>query len=167
MIDAVKVHRDNFYLGHRVPLEDIRAAGGLVRTRLNGKGDVTQSNIAWRYTKGLSYLAGALLYNDVLYVIRDGGILSTFNPQTGALLRQERLKDAIGDYYASPVASDGKIYVVNREGKVTVIRAGADWEPLSTSDLAEQVIAAPAIADSRIYIRTETTLYCFGMQRPV
>jgi outer membrane protein assembly factor BamB len=136
--------------------------GGLVRTRLNGKGDVTQTHVGWRYAKGLPYLTGPLLYNEILYVIRGGGILTTFNPETGELLRQERLKDAIGDYYASPVAADGKIYFVNKEGKVTVIRAGANWEILSSGDLDEQVIAAPAIADSRIYIRTEGTLYCFG-----
>jgi outer membrane protein assembly factor BamB len=136
--------------------------GGLVRTRLNGKGDVTQTHVGWRYAKGLPYLTGALLYNEILYVIRGGGILATFNPETGELLRQERLKDAIGDYYASPVAGDSKIYFVNKEGKVTVIRAGANWEILSSGDLDEQVIAAPAIADSRIYIRTEGTLYCFG-----
>jgi outer membrane protein assembly factor BamB len=140
------------------------ANGGLVRTRLNGKGDVTQTHIAWRYTKGLPYLTGPLLYNDVLYVIRTGGILATFNPETGELLRQERLKDAIGDYYASPVAGDGKIYFVSKEGKVTVIRAAANRETLSTGDLDEQVIAAPAIADSLIYIRTEGTLYCFGTE---
>jgi outer membrane protein assembly factor BamB len=136
--------------------------GGLVRTRLNGKGDVTRTHVGWRYAKGLPYLTGPLLYNEILYVIRGGGILTTFNPETGELLRQERLKDAIGDYYASPVAADGKIYFVNKEGKVTVIRAGANWEILSSGDLDEQVIAAPAIADSRIYIRTEGTLYCFG-----
>ena len=135
--------------------------GGLVRTRLNGRGDVTESHIVWRYTKGLPYLTGALLYNDVLYLIREGGILSTFNPATGALLRQERLKDAIGDYYASPVAADGKIYFASKDGKVTVIAAGADWKPLATADLREQIIAAPAIADSRLYIRTEAKLYCF------
>jgi outer membrane protein assembly factor BamB len=142
------------------------ANGGLVRTRLNGKGDVTQTHVAWRYAKGLPYITGPLLYNDVLYVIRSGGILATFNPETGELLRQERLKDAIGDYYASPVAADGKIYFVNKEGKVTVIRAGANWKPLSSGDLDAQVIAAPAIAASRIYIRTDASLYCFGAKPP-
>ena len=93
------------------------ANGGLVRTRLNGKGDVTQTHVVWHYTKGLPYLTGPLLYNNVLYVIRTGGILSTFNPETGELLRQERLKDGIGDYYASPVAADGKIYFVSQKGK--------------------------------------------------
>jgi outer membrane protein assembly factor BamB len=142
------------------------ANGGLVRTRLNGKGDVTQTHVAWRYAKGLPYITGPLLYNDVLYVIRSGGILATFNPETGELLRQERLKDAIGDYYASPVAADGKIYFVNKEGKVTVISAGANWKPLSSGDLDAQVIAAPAIAASRIYIRTDASLYCFGAKPP-
>jgi outer membrane protein assembly factor BamB len=89
-----------------------------------------------------------------------------FNPETGELLRQERLKDAIGDYYASPVAADGKIYFVNKEGKVTVISAGANWKPLSSGDLDAQVIAAPAIAASRIYIRTDASLYCFAAKPP-
>ena len=95
-------------------------------------------------------------------MIRTGGILSTFNPETGDLLRQERLKDGIGDYYASPVAADGKIYFVNKDGKITVIRAGTNWEALSSGDLDAQVIAAPAVASSRIYIRTDGSLFCFG-----
>jgi outer membrane protein assembly factor BamB len=103
-----------------------------------------------------------LLYQKVLYVIRDGGILSAFDPDTGKVLREERLKDGIGEYYAQPVAGDGKIYFINKEGKVSVIKAGARWEMLSSGDLDEQVIATPAIAGGRMYVRTEGTLYCFG-----
>jgi outer membrane protein assembly factor BamB len=136
--------------------------GGLVRTRLGGKGDVSKTNVGWRHTKGLPYLTAPLLYDNVLYVIRDGGIVSTFDPETGKVLREERLKDAIGEYWSQPVAGEGKIYFVSKEGKATVIRAGADWEKLSTGDLDEQVIATPAIAGGRIYIRTEGMLYCFG-----
>jgi outer membrane protein assembly factor BamB len=136
--------------------------GGLVRTKLNGKGDVTATHVGWRHTKGLPYVCAPILYRDVLYVIRDGGILTAFQPDTGKVLREERLKDALGEYWAQPVAGDGKIYFVNKEGKVSVIRAGADWEKLSSGDLDEQVIATPAIANSRIYIRTDGTLYCFA-----
>lgn len=135
--------------------------GGLVRTRLNGKGDVTKTHVGCRHTKGLPYVPAPIFYNGILYVIRDGGIVSTFNPNTGKVLREERLKDAIGEYWAQPVAGDGKIYFVSKEGKVMVIRAGADWEKLSTGDLDAPVIATPAIARSRIYLRTATTLYCF------
>ncbi len=137
-------------------------SGGLVRTKLNGKGDVTKTHVGWRHTKGLPYVCAPILYQNVLYVIRDGGIVTTFEPDTGKVLREERLTDAIGEYWAQPVAGDGKIYFVSKEGKVTVVRAGADWEKLSTADLDEQVIATPAIANSRIYIRTDGTLYCFA-----
>jgi outer membrane protein assembly factor BamB len=140
------------------------SGGGLVRTRLGGTGDVSESHVVWRYTKGMGTLAGALLYQNILYIIKDG-IVSTFDPESGKLLRQERIKNALGDYYASPVAADGKIYLVNQEGKVTVLKAGADWQVLSTGDLGEQVIATPAIADGQIYFRTDETLFCFGAEK--
>lgn len=139
-----------------------KPAGGLVRTAIGGQGDVTGTNIAWRQTKGMPYVTAPLLYQGVLYVIRNGGILATYDPETGKRTGEARLKDALGDYYASPVAADGKIYFASKEGKVSVVRAGAKWEVLSTTDLAEQVIATPAIAGGRIYIRTDQAVYCFG-----
>jgi outer membrane protein assembly factor BamB len=136
-------------------------AGGLVRLRLNADGDIKR-NVVWRHTKGLPYVTGPLLYQNILYSIRNGGILSTFDPETGKLLREARVKEALGEYYASPVAGDGKLYLVNLEGKVSVLRAGADWEVISSGDLGEQVIATPAIADGRIYVRTDKTLWAFA-----
>lgn len=91
----------------------------------------------------------------------DEGILSVLNPQTGQLIHRERLK-ASGDYYASPVAGDGKIYLVNLQGKVTVLKEGSTPTVLSSGDLGEEVIATPAIADQRIYIRGKSSLFCFG-----
>ena len=131
---------------------------------MGGKGDVSKTRIAWRYTNGLPYVTAPVLYDGVLYVIRSGGILATFNPETGQLMGEARLKDGIGDYYAQPVAGDGKVYFINHDGRVSVIRAGEKWEMLSTGDLDEAVIATPAIAASRIYVRTDGTLYCFGVK---
>jgi outer membrane protein assembly factor BamB len=139
--------------------------GGLSRIRVNGKGDVSEHNIVWRNVKGMPQLAGALLYQRVLYVVRDA-IIMTFDPETGEMLRRERIRNALGEYYASPVAGDGKIYMVSLEGKVTVLRAGKDWQILSMGDLGEQVIATPAIADGHVFIRTDRTLYCFGTIKP-
>jgi hypothetical protein len=138
-----------------------KPAGGLVRTRLGGSGDVTRTHITWRQTKGMPYVTAPLLYQGILYVIRNGGILATYDPETGKRLGEARLKDAIGDYYASPVAVDGKIYFVSKEGKISVVKAGEKWQVLATGDLGEQVIATPAIADGRIYIRTDQALHCF------
>jgi outer membrane protein assembly factor BamB len=136
--------------------------GGLVQVKLGGKGDVTATHVGWKHAKGLPYVTAALLYNDVLYVIRDGGILTTLDPATGKVTREDRVKEAIGQYYASPVAADGKVYLINKDGKASVLQAGADWKVLSTGDFAEQVIATPAIANSKLYVRTQSTLYCFG-----
>jgi len=137
--------------------------GGLVRTRIGGRGDVS-GNVVWRHIKGVPSLTGALLYRNMLYMIRSG-IVSTFDPETGRLLWQERIKNAAGDYYASPVAADDKIYLANLEGKVTVLQAGADLRILSTGDLGEQITATPAIAGGRVYFRTEGTLFCFGTRK--
>jgi outer membrane protein assembly factor BamB len=137
--------------------------GGLVRLRLGGKGDVSRS-VMWRQTKGLPSLTGALLYQNVLYTIRSG-ILSLCDPETGNLLRQERMKNALGDYYASPIAADNKLYLVSHEGKVTVLKAGAEAQIISTGELGEEVVATPSIAAGRVYFRTEGTLFCFGTGR--
>jgi outer membrane protein assembly factor BamB len=135
--------------------------GGLVRTRLDGRGDVTKTHVGWRHVKGLPYVTAPLLYEGVLYVVRNGGILQTFDPETGKLLGERRLGAALGEYYASPIAAEGRIYFVNKEGKATTIRAGADWEVISQEEFGEQTIATPAIANGRIYLRTEAALYCF------
>ncbi|MCI0615604.1 PQQ-binding-like beta-propeller repeat protein, partial [bacterium] len=139
-------------------------SGGLARTKLGGSGNIGQSQVLWRNTKGIPFLTGALLYKDVLYTI-DDGILSTFDPADGKRLRQEKLTEASGYYYASPVAGDDKIYLVSLKGKVTVIKPGRDWTILSTGDLGEEVIATPAIADEKIYIRTLNSLYCFANKK--
>jgi outer membrane protein assembly factor BamB len=139
--------------------------GGLCRLRIDGRGEVGDRQIVFRHEKGMPGMAGALLYQGVLYVVRNA-VVTTFDPETGRQLRQERIKDALGEYYASPVAGDGKLYLASLDGKVTVLKAGADWQVLSTADLGEPVIATPAIADGHVFIRTEKTLYAFGARQP-
>ncbi|MBC8164803.1 MAG: PQQ-binding-like beta-propeller repeat protein [Bryobacteraceae bacterium] len=139
-----------------------KPGGGLVRTKLDGKGDVSATATLWRHTKGVPYVTAPLLYKDTLYLVRNGGIVSVFDPKSGKLLRESRLKDAIGDYYASPVAAGNHIYFVSKEGKVSVVSATTEWEIVSSGNLDEQAIATPAIAGNRIFIRTENTLWCFG-----
>ena len=139
------------------------SAGGMARTKLGGQGNVGKTHVLWRNAKGMPALTSSLLYNDALYVMNDG-IFSVLNPETGQVLRKERLTAASGDYYASPVAGDGKIYLVSLKGKVTVLKAGKDWRILSAGDLGEEVIATPAIANQRIYVRTQSNLFCFGFR---
>lgn len=126
------------------------------------RGDLTESHFLWKYQRALPNTPSPLFYQDVVYLMKEGGILTSLDPKTGEVLKQGRLPGALGDYYSSPVGADGKVFTVSEEGKVTVLKAGGNWEPLLTVALGESCHATPAIADGRIYLRTHGTLYCFG-----
>jgi hypothetical protein len=95
-------------------------------------------------------------------MIRDGGILTALDPKTGEPAKVGRLADAPGSYYSSPIAAGGRIYTLSEEGKLSVIRAGRDWEVLATYDFNESCHATPAIADGKMFVRTHSMLYCFA-----
>jgi outer membrane protein assembly factor BamB len=80
----------------------------------------------------------------------------------GRVVRRDRLEGAGGAYYASPVAGDGKVYLVSERGRLTVVSAAGEWKDLATADFKESVYATPALADGRIYLRTAGHLYCLG-----
>ncbi len=126
------------------------------------RGDLTESHFMWRYEKSLPNTPSPLFYEGALYLMKEGGVLTSLDAATGAVLKQGRLREAPGDYYSSPVAAGGKIFTVSEEGKVTVLKAGGDWEVLATNDMDEVCHATPAIAGGKIYLRTRNTLYCFG-----
>ena len=135
---------------------------GLTAVRLAGQGDITSSNVVWRVKKAYPNIPAPLIYKGVMYLMKEGGIVSSLNPATGEILKQGRTPDALEEYYASPVAADDKIFVVSASGKVTVLKAGAQWEILAMNDLDEEVWATPAIAGSNLYIRTRNALYSFA-----
>jgi len=138
----------------------------IVAIRAGGRGDVTRSRVLWRYRKALPNTSSPLLYQGVLYLIRDG-IFTSLNPETGDVYKQARLSGALGSYWSSPVAADGKIFLANEEGKVVVVRADAEWEIRTVNNLDEDIFATPAIVDGRIYVRTRAALYCFAKQSTV
>jgi hypothetical protein len=134
----------------------------LVAVGLDGRGDVTETQVRWRFSKALPDLASPLIYEDVLYLVKGGGVMTALDPRTGRILKQGRLSGDPDGIFASPVAADGKIYVTSASGKVTVVKAGANWTTLHVNDLDEECYASPAIADRRIYIRTRSALYAFA-----
>ena len=131
--------------------------GGLRAIKLDGSGEVE-----WRAEKGVPYLSSVLLYDGVLYAVNERGVVTMLDSKTGEQLEQGRLREALGDYSASPVAGDGKVYFASREGKITVVKAGKGLETLSVADLGEDIQATPAISGGRLYVRTSKALYCFG-----
>jgi outer membrane protein assembly factor BamB len=126
------------------------------------RGRLDPAAVLWRLQKNLPYVPAPLLYRDVLYLVKTGGIVTSFDPATGRVLKEGRSPDAPGDYYASPVAADDKVFLASVDGKVTVLKAGADWQVLGVNDLGEPIGATPALSGGRIYVRTKGALYCFG-----
>jgi outer membrane protein assembly factor BamB len=135
----------------------------LIAVQAGGSGDVSGGRLVWRSARSVPGVASPIWYRDVLYLIRDGGILTSLDPKTGNVLRESRLPGVSEKFYSSPVAGDGKLYLISEQGKAVVVRAGSSsWEMLSVTDLGEDVFATPAIAtDGRVYVRTAETLRCF------
>jgi outer membrane protein assembly factor BamB len=134
----------------------------LVAARPGGRGDVSNSHVLWRYTKSLPNTAAPLYYAGALWIVKDGGVLTTLNPKTGEVIKQGRLTGALEPYWASPVAGDGKVYLISAAGKVVVLKGDAQWEILARNELEDEVFATPALVNGRIYLRTRNTLYCFA-----
>jgi len=139
----------------------LMAENGLVAIR-PGHGDVTTSGLKWKYQRSIPQLPTVLLYQNILYMINDAGVLTTLNPATGAVLKQGRLRGVAERFFASPIAGDNKIFFVSQTGVVTVLKPGAEQEVLAVNELDDECYATPAIADGRIYVRTRSALYCFG-----
>ncbi|HUQ95176.1 MAG TPA: PQQ-binding-like beta-propeller repeat protein [Bryobacteraceae bacterium] len=137
------------------------ARNTLLAIRPEGRGDLTSTSVLWSMQKFLPNSPSPLVYQGVLYIIKDGGILTALEPKTGKILKQGRLAGALDTYYSSPVAAAGYVYLISQQGKVTVIKAGAQWEPVALNDLEDEAYATPAIVDNRIYLRTRAMLYCF------
>ncbi|HKZ31938.1 MAG TPA: PQQ-binding-like beta-propeller repeat protein [Vicinamibacteria bacterium] len=139
------------------------AERGVTGVRIGSAGDRTASNLLWRYKKSFSYLITPLVYRGAVYLVKSGGVVTTLDPRTGEVLKTGRSPEAIDDYYASPVAGDGKVFLLSHSGKVTVLKADPQWEILAVNSLDEPCQATPAIASGRIYIRTHKALYSFGL----
>ena len=143
----------------------MESTNGMLAITLGGSGDMTAKSVRWTYHRGIPQLPSPLIYENVLYMVNDGGgIVTMLEPEKGSLLLQGRLPGPSDTFYASPVAGDGKVFIASEKGKVFVLPPGAKLEPLAVNDLGDNIYATPALMDGRIYLRTLNTLYCFGKQ---
>ena len=133
----------------------------VLAVRLGGRGDVTKTHIAWQDGKGVPEVPSPLYYQDRIYTVKNGGIVFCRDATTGKVVFRGRL-GAIGGYYASPVAGDGKVYAASDRGVIIVFRAGDRFEVLARNDFGEPIMATPAIVNRQLYVRTERFLYAFG-----
>jgi outer membrane protein assembly factor BamB len=127
--------------------------------RPGGKGDITSSHVVWRVPSGAPYISSLVHDNGLIYMVGDVGVLTVTDAKTGERLFQERIG---GVYSASPVAADGKVYLLSEDGETIVLSAGRTPSILARNRLDARQLASPAIAGGRLFIRSDDVLYAIG-----
>ena len=137
----------------------------MMAIRPNGSGNVTESAIAWRTTKGASYVPSPVSIGEHFLVVADNGVASCFVAESGERLWQERLLTIEGlspKHSASMLSSNGLAYFFSDSGVMTVVKPGPELEIVGQSELGEETYASPAVFGDQLYIRGEQHLYCIG-----
>jgi outer membrane protein assembly factor BamB len=128
----------------------------LLAIQPTGSGNVTNTHVAWKISKSMPHTPSPLLVGEHLYVVSDNGIATCLQATTGEQIWQKRLG---GNFSASPLFADGKIYFQSEQGVATVIAPGPEFHELGTSELEPRTFASYAVADGALFIRTESALY--------
>ncbi len=130
--------------------------------RPSGHGDLTSNGaVQWRYERNIPDVPTPLVYRGVMYLVQSGGMMTTLDAATGAVKKQGRLANALGDYYASPIAAAGRVYAVSQAGRISVLKTDGEWDVVATNDLGEECYATPAPLGKTLYVRTASSLYAF------
>ena len=139
-------------------------AGPTLAIRPGGRGDVTNTHVAWSTPRGSPFVPSPLVYGDYLYTVNDmSSVITCFEASTGTVMWQERLGNPTREgFSASPIGVDGKVFVTNDAGLTFVLRAGADFELIRINDIGARTLSSPALVDQHWYIRTEHELVAIG-----
>ena len=129
------------------------------------EGKSNSEAIAWSRTGRGSYMPTPLIYNGILYVLANNGLLDAYNLRTGEELYRQRLPLVGSGFSASPVASDGKLYLPNEDGEILVVAAGEKFAHVATNPMGELLMATPALSDGVMYVRTSASLFAIGRKR--
>lgn len=151
-------------VGHGLVFCASGRAGPTLAIRPGGQGDVTQTHLEWKTTRGSPFVPSPVIYGDYLYQVNDmSSIITCLNAKTGETVWQERLgrprREGIS---ASPVIVDDKLFVTNDEGQTFVLRTGPNFELLHTNDIGARTLASPALVDGIWYMRTSRELIAIG-----
>jgi len=164
-------NKDGFLVDNEIDLAFQNSAnmvgGGnsIQAVRGGGSGDVTDTHLLWNLDhKVPSNIVSPLVVDGRLFIVKKGGISACFDTAGGETVWLKKRIGNLGNYYASPIAGDGKIYVMGENGFLVVLKQGPKVKVLSKNDMGESCTATPAIADGRIFVRTLTKLYCFSAE---
>jgi outer membrane protein assembly factor BamB len=143
-------------LGHGLVFSTMGYGGELWAVRPEGRGVVTDSHVVWKYTRAVPKRPSILLVGDLLFMVDDGGVGACVDATTGEETWSARIG---GDFSASPIYADGRIYFFDQSGKSTVIEAALKHRVLAVNQLDEGCMASPAVSGRALYVRTKTHLY--------
>ncbi len=141
-----------------------RAQNIAVALEPGSSGALAPQYVRWSNNRGLPIVPSSVVYDGVMTMVKDSGIITILDIDNGKQLQQLRAEGR-GNYYASLVAGDGKVYAISESGVVTVLQSGKSGKILSKHDLGERVMASPVICDGVIYIRTDAGLYAFAKKK--
>jgi hypothetical protein len=130
--------------------------------RLGGRGDVSETHVAWRCDRAMPYVPSPLLLDKYLHVISDTGIYTCLDAKTRDALNTGRKLSAV---YSSPVAVANRIYFFEDSGKCTIVENGPHFKICAVNDLGELTQTTPAISAGQLFVRTEAHLVCIGAER--
>lgn len=131
-----------------------------------GTGDVTgTSHVLWTYTKGTAYVVSPILYEGLVYLLNDRGVMMALDAKTGEIKYEGGRVPVPASFMGSPVAAGGRLLLTSEDGDTFVIKAGPKHEVLRTNSVGEPVYTTPAISNGRIYIRGEKHLFGIAAAR--
>jgi outer membrane protein assembly factor BamB len=133
--------------------------GPLLAVKPGGEDKRPPSDIAWKQEKGTPDTPCPVVWKDLLFTVTDDGVARAMDAQTGQLAWTQRLK---GDYKASPLAAEGRVYFLNTAGLCTVVSADRRFEKLAENQLPDATLASPAAGEGHLLIRGRKALYCLG-----
>ena len=139
------------------------AVNQLFAIKPGGSGDITDTHVVWQVNKHLPYVSSPVVANGRVFTMKSGGLASAYDASSGSPIYQAERVEAAGDYYASAVAVDGRVYVASQRGTVVVLDATSDkLNVLARNELKAPVFSSTAIVDGVIYLRTDKHLFAFG-----
>jgi outer membrane protein assembly factor BamB len=151
-------------VGHGLIFCSSGRAGPTLAIKPGGRGDVTDTHVEWKTTRGSPFVPSPLVYGDYLYLINDmSSIITCLNAKTGETVWQERLgRPRREGVSASPIVVGGKLFVTNDDGQTFVLKTGAEFELLHINDIGARMLASPALVDGTWYFRTSNELIAVG-----
>ncbi|MDE0735873.1 MAG: PQQ-binding-like beta-propeller repeat protein [Pirellulaceae bacterium] len=163
-LDVAFLHKDNF-AGARFSHEEA-ADEYVLAVRGGGRGDVTKSHLLWKHkTKHTDHIVSPLVVGKRMLLVKGGGIATCFDTQKGLPVWKAKRIQNTGEYFASPIYGDGKIYVAGENGFVVVMNNdGAELKVLAKNDMGDAIVGTPAISDGNLLVRTRTRLFCIAKE---